>query len=48
MAIKDWHDDWRVTTMNQEMFMDKEVDAGQEKHLQETKQCPRSQIYVRT
>jgi hypothetical protein len=31
MAIKDWQDDWRVPVMNQEMSMDKEVDAGQEK-----------------
>jgi hypothetical protein len=30
MVIKDWHDDWRVPTMNQEMSVDKEADAGKE------------------
>jgi hypothetical protein len=30
MAIKDWHDDWRIPELNQEMFIDKEDDAGKE------------------
>jgi hypothetical protein len=31
MVIKDWHDEWRVPTIDQDMFADKEVDAGKEK-----------------
>jgi len=27
MAIEDWHDDWRVPNMNQEIFTDKETDV---------------------
>jgi hypothetical protein len=30
MTIKDWHDDWRIPAMNQEMSMEKEDDVGQE------------------
>jgi hypothetical protein len=30
MAIKDWHKDWRIPDLNQEMPVDKEVDAQQE------------------
>ena len=30
MAIRDWHDEWRIPVLNQEMPTYKEVEAGQE------------------
>jgi hypothetical protein len=41
MAIKDWQDDWRVPVLNQEMSMDKEVDAGQEQTPAGDKMMPK-------
>jgi hypothetical protein len=41
MAIKDWHvDDWRILDLNQEMSVDKEANAGQEKTLPGDKMTP--------
>jgi hypothetical protein len=38
MAIKDWHDDWRIPDLNQEMPMQiRRLRQGKNKHLQETK-----------
>jgi hypothetical protein len=41
MAIKDWQDDWRVLVLNQEMFVNKEVDAGLEQTLVGDKMMPK-------
>jgi len=30
MAIRDWHEDYRIPDLNQEMLADKETEAGQE------------------
>jgi hypothetical protein len=40
-CIKDWHDDWRIPDLNQDMLADKEVDAGQEKTLAGDKRVPK-------